>query len=224
MSTHTDTDSDDINDRAAAVASTDINLEAARQIQADIEHEQAEKIAFRRLIYGIGEAPGDELGPVEAAYETIAHVQDLTTEVAQLRDSVAELQRDVETAMTIAEQQATDGNTTKQRAARLSARDELVRRLALDRSCTSGASITASDTQQMLKPELKVHYQTVKDAWDGLAADWSAFRVAETEDGTAALKIDADAVDESLVTTVEANLERDDLTKRLLSEGRRGGR
>lgn len=112
-----------------------------------------------------------------------------------------------------ARSRADGGETTKKERAEKKSRNELVRRACLGQ----GRQIPVRKVKDMCKPEMTVYQQTVEDAWDELVARWSCFKRTETENGLKALKVEPSRIPDELVHAVEDDLDRDDLSKRLLS-------
>jgi hypothetical protein len=216
-----------MSDDVQGVQSTyeELDFEKARQLDSDLEPEKAREIAFKKLINRIGTKEEEtDVGPVEATYRTIGTIDDLAMRVARMEDELDRIDRVAETARQTADRNAKRGDSvSKKDIARLKSRNEVVRKLAIDRSNTRGASVTASDVQEMAKPNTKLNYQTVYDAWDDLAMKWDGCSRTTNEEGTKVLHLSKADLTSSLVKTVEADLDRDDLSKRLLSRAEREG-
>lgn len=201
-----------------------LDFEKARQLDDQMDRDQAMELAFNKLVNRVGTRPEEDVGPLEAAYRTITTIDDIAERVTRLENEMDRVDRNAETARTVAERRAQPGDKVpKKELARLKSRNELLRKLAVDRSSTKGTSILASDVQEMAKPETKLNYQTVYDAWDDLQTNWDAFSRTANEEGTKVLHVEKDALEPGLVKTVETALERDDLSKRLLSRAEREG-
>lgn len=202
-----------------------LNYEKARNIDDQVDHDQATKMAFNKLVARLGTRPDEsDVGPMEAAYRTISKFDELADRVARLEDQMDKVDRAAETALTVAETEAKPGDSvSKKRIALLKSRNELIRKLALDRSNSHGAAVTAPEVQEMAKPEVKIYHQTVYDAWDELEGNWDAFNRGTNQDGGKVLRVSKDDLDPALVKSVESALDRDDLAKRLLSEAEREG-
>lgn len=114
-----------------------------------------------------------------------------------------------------------DGSPSKVDIARMTARNELIKRALIDRSSSAGGGITVGEVQQMCRPEHEMAYQTVKDAFGDLVEKWDGMVTGTNEAGNRAVMVDTKRVTKELVGVVEEDLGRDDLTKRLIS--RRGG-
>lgn len=204
-----------------------VDLEKAREMDESLPREKLQEIALGQLVTRLGlteaEQEDTEIGLMEATFRTVAKMERMEHRLTEIEDQIDKIDRAADTALTLAEQQADTGSSpTKKRVALLKTRNELLRATAVDRSQSSGASVTVSDVQDMARPEVKVYPQTVYDAWDELAADWEAFRRAENADGVAVCRVEPDDLDPALVKAVESSLGRDDLVKRLLSRPERG--
>lgn len=133
------------------------------------------------------------------------HLEDITDDLAAVR----------------AQQKArSDGGAeTKVGIARKTTRNELV--LAAiknyDRTVSDGEGMLWSDVRDQAGDRVDLKYQTVKDAWSSLEQEWAAIHVGEGADGNRRVKIDRDEITRELVTVVERDLGRDDLTKELIS-------
>lgn len=151
--------------------------------------------------------------------DAVSHFGD---RVNELEEAVEEADRAAQTALTTAEKGAKPGDSgSKKDVAKSKSRNELLRRLVNTPGTTQ--SIKVPEVQDMAKPEIVVHYQTVKDAWDELESDWDAFSRGENENGNNVLRVVQDDLEPALVKTVESALGRDDLTKRLITRNKRGG-
>jgi cell division septum initiation protein DivIVA len=155
-------------------------------------------------------------------------IKDLESENEQLREELVELDAKLDEAKQTAASalgvaRATDdgaradGSPAKVDQARWNARNKLVKEALVG----NATSITVPEVQRMCEPELDVAYQTVKDAFSALQSRWTAFEMTNNADGSRVLTVTVSALSEDVVAAVEADLERDDLTKRLIS--RRGG-
>jgi len=208
-----------------SILSESVEFEKAREMDERLPDDQVVKIAFRKLVTRVGADLSEDIGPMEATYRTITTIDQLAQRVAELEDRVDKADRAADTALTLAEQQAEPGDSvSKKRVALLKTRNELVRRAANQSLGNSvGLSLTYGEVEEMAKPETKLHYHTVKDAWDELAAEWGAFSVGENESGDRVCRLRPDELDPRLVKAIESSLDRDDLTKRLLSDAQRRG-
>jgi len=161
------------------------------------------------------------IGLANAVERLNDRVDALEEERDELRAEVESLKNLAQTAHAVANQQAeSDENMTKKRVALLKSRNELVRRAAVDQSAAAGQGLKVSDVVDMAKPEVHLEYQTVKDAWGELVETWGCFDVGHNEDDNRRLELKKADVDKHLVRSVEHDLDRDDLAKRLISEGR----
>lgn len=174
-----------------------------------------EMAAIRKLLYSLGDPNEEGLSIIEAAAATVERVE-AAERMAQNAETTAQ------SALGVAQARGrADGGQTKKETAATKTRNELVRRAVLDKSGATGAHVTVADVKRMCRPELTVYQQTVEDAWDDLVARWRCFERSTNEEDVKALKIDKSAMTEELVGAVEQDLDRDDLSKRLLS--RKGG-
>lgn len=204
-----------------------MDIEAAADIDENMSDEKAMDIALRKLVTTLGSADEEtEIGIVEATYRTLHVIEDLGQRVAELEDQMERVDRDAQAARTVADRKAKQGSgTSKKDLARIKSRNELLRAAAMSRSGRVGpSSVTVGDVQQMARPDHKLYYQTVKDAWEELESDWDAFAVTENENDEKVLRMLPDQLEEALVKTVESDLGRDDLTKRLISGREERGR
>ncbi|MDS0243954.1 MULTISPECIES: hypothetical protein [unclassified Haloferax] len=192
----------------------------------DLEKIAMRKVLYRLAGYGEGDTPPDDYDALDAAADAIATIDELEDENRQMRERLEEVERKASNAMGAAKASdngaRADGGPGKKDKARLAARNELVKRCLLDASSSAGGSLTVGEVQTMLRPGTDVAYQTVKDAMNDLASRWQAIYLGENENGTRALKVKRDCLDEDLVGAVEVDLDRDDLTKRLISHRNRG--
>ncbi|WP_226479187.1 hypothetical protein [Natrinema amylolyticum] len=148
-------------------------------------------------------------------------IAELEAENEQLRERVDELEAIAEQAMVVASAgHDPDGESKVERAKRLT-RNELVRRAAMGGPARD-RPITTTQVREMARPETELKWQTVKDGWADLGEEWPCFRET-TKDGTQALTVSRSDISKSLARAVEANLERDDLAKRLVGDNRAGG-
>ena len=169
-----------------------------------------EMAAIRKLLYALGDPNDEGLDILEAADATIERIQAVEN-TAQGAEVAAQ------SALGVAQARGrADGGQTKKETAATKTRNELVRRALLDNSGATGAHVTVADVKRMCRPELTVYQQTVEDAWDELVARWRCFERSTNEEDVKALKIDKRAISEDLVGAVEQDLDRDDLSKRLL--------
>jgi len=202
----------------------ELDYQKARQLDRDLDPGKAQEIAFKKLINRIGTKEEEDIGPIEATYRTIGTIDDLAMRVARMEDELDRIDRVAENARQTADRNAKRGDgVSKKDIARLKSRNEVVRKLAIDRSNTKGASVTASEVQEMGKPNTKLNYQTIYDAWDDLAMEWDGCSRTTNQEGAKVLHLSKDDLTSSLVKTVEADLQRDDLSKRLLSRAEREG-
>lgn len=152
-------------------------------------------------------------------------VNELEELVADLQIDVQQAQQTATNALGVARATDTgiraDGSPSKVDVARMTARNELVKRALIDRSSSAGGGITVGEVQQMCRPEHEMAYQTVKDAFGDLVEKWDGMVNGENEAGKRAVMVDTKRLTKELVGVVEEDLGRDDLTKRLIS--RRGG-
>lgn len=134
------------------------------------------------------------------------------------------VERDAATAVARARTARSDGGeTTKKEIAKRKTRNELVRSTVTNWNKSDGSGVTVSAVQDMAKPQTKLNYQTVKDAWDDLTMEWGAIIVTDGEDGAKRAIIKHEALTRELVAVVEDDLGRDDLTKELISRRETGG-
>lgn len=175
-----------------------------------------EMAAIRKVLYTLGDPKEKGLDILEAAEATIERIESIE-ESAEIAEVSAQ------SALGVAQaRDRADGGQTKKETAATKSRNELVRRALLDTSGANGSHVSVSDVKDMCRPELTIYQQTVEDAWDELVSRWSCFYRGSTQDGLKALKIDKNDIGEELVHAVERDLDRDDLSKRLLS--RNGGK
>lgn len=171
----------------------------------------------------------DDLPPLPVAMSEAAdYVEGLEDEIEELNAKIESVEQTANSALGVAQSASKGaapdgGGLSKTAKARNAARNELVKRALLDRSTSSGGSVTVGDVQKMLKPGTDVAYQTVKDAFGDLVETWPAFVEGENQDGNRALKVKTSKLSKDLVGAVEADLDRDDLTKKLISRTGNGG-
>lgn len=148
-------------------------------------------------------------------------IAQLESENEQLRERVDELEAIAEQAMVVASAgHDPDGESKVERAKRLT-RNELVRRTAMG-GHTRDRPITTTKVREMARPETELKWQTVKDAWADLQEEWPCFRET-TKNGTQALTVSKTDIPKALARAVEADLDREDLTKRLVGDSAGGG-
>lgn len=152
-------------------------------------------------------------------------IENLLDRTERLEENVDEVQTDAGAALARAKTARSDGGSvTKKEIARNTTRNELVRSAIKGwAKSDDGTGLSVGDVQNMAKPQTKLHYQTVKDAWEDLAMDWGAIIVTDAEDGERRAKIKKQAITRELVAVVEDDLGRDDLTKELISRKESGG-
>lgn len=169
-----------------------------------------ELAAIRKVIYRLGDPQEQGLDILEAAENAVQRVKDVE-EAAENAEITAQ------SALGVAQARGrADGGQTKKEAAATKTRNELVRRALVDKSSASGSHVTVGEVKDMCRPELTVYQQTVEDAWDELVSRWKCFKLSTTEDGRKAIEINKNTISEELVGAVEQDLDRDDLSKRLL--------
>lgn len=171
-----------------------------------------EMAAIRKLIYSLGDPREENLDILEAAdaaFDRIVAIEE-TAENAELA---------AQSALGVAQaKERSDGGQTKKGAVLTKSRNELVRRALVDTSGATGRHLTVGMVKDMCRPELTVYQQTVEDAWDELVSRWSCFTRSTNEEGNKALKIEKRELSQDLVHAVEDDLDRDDLSKRLLRQ------
>lgn len=148
-------------------------------------------------------------------------IAQLEAENEQLRERVDELEAIAEQAMVVASAGHDPDSGSKVEQAKRLTRNELVRRAALGGNARD-RPITTTKVREMARPETELKWQTVKDGWADLQAEWPCFRET-TKDGTQALTVSGSDISKSLARAVEADLERDDLAKRLVGGSGAGG-
>lgn len=199
----------------------DLDVEKARQLDKDLDGDRARQLAVTKLLNRIGSSISEDVGIVEAAYRTIAVIDDHERRLTRIEDQLDKIDRDAGAAIAMAETNVRPGDQpSKQDVASIKSRNEALRRLADGEVGYSGMpKLTVSEVQEMARPETVLHYQTVKDAWAELVSQWDAFEVGENEDDERVLAVDRASLDPAVVKAVERDLDRDDLAKRLLSGG-----
>lgn len=182
-----------------------------------LERAVIRKFLYRAAGFDEDEAVPDDYQLVDAVDDAIERLEKL--EELEERVDKAEMAAQSAIGVARAEGVADGGAPPKKEQAKITARNEVVKSALLDRSTSDGGNVTVGDVQTMLRPELEVAYQSVKDAFNELAEQWGAFEVGENESGNRALKATKAGLSEELVGAVEMDLGRDDLTKRLISRG-----
>lgn len=195
--------------------------------QEPITPNSKEIALLRKLVYRLaGVAPDEDTDMTlfEAAEAAAERVDVLEEDMTDLEADVSDAYQTAGKALTVVNQKVQDDDEiSKTRLAYLNARDELVKRAAIDESAARGQGVTVADVQAMAAPERTLHYQQVKNAFEQLVEEWDCFRVGTNEDGDRRLEVRKDAVQEDLVGLVEESLDRDDLAKRFFSDHRNGG-
>lgn len=183
-----------------------------RVVERMTDADDLAEIALRKFLFTIGDVePGDDEDRILEAANAAIERLDAIEEAAQNAEVSAH------SALGVAQaKQRADGGTTKKETASKLSRNELIRRLANGRGT---ANVTVGDIKEMAKPEVVLYQQTIEDAWDDLQSRWSCFTRTTNQGGFKVLQADrANAVPE-LVHAVEEDLDRDDLSKRLLRRG-----
>lgn len=145
-------------------------------------------------------------------------------ELERKDELIEQLQKENEEIRTIAEQALTvasagtanpETEPKKDLAKRLT-RNEVVRRAAMGASAQD-RPVTAAEVEDMALPERELYYQSIKDGWKALQADWACFRETKKR-GSKAITAKSTDLPKSLIRAVEVDLGRDDLTKRIISD------
>lgn len=140
------------------------------------------------------------------------------------QERIDEALRKAETALAVANHHAPDrSEMSKQRFAAVQTRDYLVKQFDVQRTAVVQPQVTVSRVVELCEPEKNVHYESVKRAWNDLAAEWTAIYVTENEAGTRVCRCRMEDVSKELVNLVEFSLDRDGLANRFVSEARRRG-
>jgi len=185
-------------------------VDAIVDLADQVDDQQARLEAMSRW----KEATTDRLGDVMDQNER------LRAENEQLRARLNDIEAKAEQALATAG--ANDpADRTKTDHARILTRNLLVTEAA-DVGSDTVVKVTVADIKERAKPERSLRWQTVKNAWSDLQAEWPQFRDT-TKDGSQALGINADAVTTGLVRRVERDLGRTDLAKRFVGDSGEGG-
>jgi hypothetical protein len=199
--------------------------------------ESKELAAVRKFIWSLAYPDEEERREADddvfvAVEEALGRVADLEEENERLREKLADVETDATMALdasgAVDGGVRADGGPTKKEVAGWKSRNELIREAAGRPDLTNpatgavvqnnAASVTVGKVQDMARPEHELEWQTVADAWSMLARNWSCFETANPDDGRKQLRLVEDPP-ESLVRMVEADLDRDDLVKRLVDGG-----
>lgn len=180
-----------------------------------------ERAAMRKFLFRAAGIDEDEPIPddytiVDAANDAVQRLEELE----QMEERIESAEMAAQSAIGVAKSEGVaDGGTPpkKERAKRV-ARNEVVRQALTNPNADSGG-VTVGKVQDMLRPDLNVAYQTVKDAFDDLVEGWPAFEEGENAEGNRELLGQKSEMSQDLVGAVEMDLDRDDLTKRLISRG-----
>jgi len=214
---------DQFTEQTAKLSQLDLDHEKARKIQDDLDQDQQIELAFRKLVHSIGDPPGENQGHLEAAYATVEHVEALSNRVERLEQTVVEMQENVESALSLAQQGVeNESDMSKTQRAFVKTRDELVYRLARDKT-GDGAAVTVSEIQDKLRPEYDVQYELVKRGFQKLESEHDGFYTGENTNGDRAMFLDRGEVAREVVVQCENSLGRDDLTHSVVSR-KNGGR
>lgn len=144
-----------------------------------------------------------------------------------LRERVEELEEQIEDAETSARQAEELAVTafktvsdqerrdeTKVEVAKRKARDELLRRIVADVGAVN-LPVSRSRIREMAKPEHALAHETIRSAFEQLAAEHECFRET-TSQGNKALSIDSTKIPRELVVKSAASTGRDDVAAELL--------
>jgi hypothetical protein len=214
---------DQFREQTAKLSQLDLNHQKAQQIQDDLDQQSQIELAFRKLVHSIGDPPGESQGHLEAAYRTVEHVEALSNRVENLEQAVVSMQRDVESALTLAQQGVEkEEEMSKTQRAFVKTRDELVYRLSRDKT-GDGSSVTVNEIRDKLRPEHDLQYELVKRAFQKLESTHQGFTTRENRQGDRAMYLERGAVSREVVVQCEHSLGRDDLTHTVVSEINEGG-
>jgi len=190
------------------------------EIERAVTKGDVEVVAVRKFIFALaGYPPGepqpddyDLLDATDDAIETLEELQELQTELEQVKSLAQQ-------AYSLADRQAADeDDMSKKDKARILARDEAVKRAAIDASSRGKAAVTSPEVRNMARPDLELRSQTIIDAFIELEQEWTALEKGKNDDGVWRIQVDRSKLSEELTSTVEQSLDRGDLAKRLMSQ------
>lgn len=141
-------------------------------------------------------------------------VRDMEDEIGDLRGTAQQAEELALTAFkSIADLQNAQEETKVDVAKRL-ARDELLRRVAMQAG-TSQIPVSRSRVRELAKPAHELRHQTIKDAFGDLAAEYECF-YETTSQGHKSLSVTQSQIPEELVIQSVANTGREDIAEALL--------
>lgn len=154
------------------------------------------------------------------AIERIETIEERLDEIEEKSDTALGVARAIDTGA------RGDGGPSKIERARMLSRNEVIRQTATQASVfndTEGkriehvvGSVSNSDVQDMAKPQAELKWQTIDDAWRDLCRDWECFTIDDSRATKTLTLTSVDEIPRELVRVVEADLDRDDLAKRLV--------
>lgn len=192
-------------------------------LQTELENAVGENdtqlVALRKFMYAFaGYPPGEPVPDDKTIIDIANEAVETIEELQELQDELEEVRLMAQNAYSMADRQARDeDDMTKKDTARVLARDEAVKRAAID-SSSRGKAVTSPEVRDMARPQSELRSQTIKDALTDLSQEWPALEKDKNDDGVWRITVDRSSVSEDLAATVENSLGRDDLAKRLMSQ------
>lgn len=156
----------------------------------------------------------------EMSESEVEEARNFFDRVGDVENEMGEVSKTARAAVAASDARADGGSPSKKELTMNKARNRLVTNAAA-KSGTKHKIKFATIQDAVERADIK--YQTVKDATAELSAKWDAFETGKDENGDWVLKLFESELSNELVYTVEADLERDDLTKRLISDNTRVG-
>lgn len=135
--------------------------------------------------------------------------------LGDIESEMSELQRDTRVAVASTRARVDGGNPSKKDIAKTTMRNKLVTNAATKSGRKHKLQLSQVDE---IVTKVNLNYQTVKDAAKDLAAERDGFDRRKDESGNWIIALDTEHLSNEIVYLVEEDLERDDLTKRLISE------
>ena len=141
----------------------------------------------------------------------VAEIEErLTDEVAETKQRVKQAEQIATTALKVVrELQEEHRDETKVETAKRIARNELLRRASMDASANQ-MPVSRGKVIELGKPEHTLRHQSVKDAFEDLAAQYECFYTT-TNRGKKSLSVRVSQIPDSLAIRVSADIGREDI-------------
>jgi len=135
--------------------------------------------------------------------------------IGDIEGDIEDLQRETKAAVASSRARVDGGNPSKKEIAKTAMRNKLITNAAKKTGRKHKLQLSQVDE---IVTKVDLAYQTVKDAAKELSVQWDAFDRRKDESGNWIVALDEQEVSNELVYLVEDDLERTDLTKRLISQ------